>query len=189
LGLALVRHLVELHGGDVSAQSEGHGRGTRFTVRLPARVVESAPRPAAHPPVGAFEVMHDFSAVTTLVVDDDQETRELFAELLTLHGGRVLPVATAAEAFEVVQREPVDVVVMDIGLPQENGFSLLKRIRDLESVQGVPPVPVVAVTAYAGPQAHAEALRAGFAAYVPKPAPPDEVLGAIRHALALPRRS
>jgi PAS domain S-box-containing protein len=189
LGLALVRHLVELHGGDVCAQSEGHGRGTRFTVRLPARVAESAPRPPAHPPARAFEVVHDFSDVTTLVVDDDQETRELFAELLTLHGGRVLPVATAAEAFEIVQREPVDVVVMDIGLPQENGFSLLKRIRALESVQGVPPVPIVAVTAYAGPHAHAEALRAGFAAYVPKPAPPDELLGAIRHALALPRRS
>jgi len=189
LGLALVRHLVELHGGEVSAESEGHGRGTHFTVRLPARVAESAPRPPAQPPARAFEVAHDFSDVTTLVVDDDQETRELFAELLTLHGGRVLPVATAAEAFEIVQREPIDVVVMDIGLPHESGFSLLKRIRALESVQGVPPIPIVAVTAYAGPQAHAEALRAGFAAYVPKPAPPDEMLGAIRHALALPRRS
>lgn len=189
LGLALVRHLVELHGGDVSATSEGAGRGARFTVRLPARMVESAPRPKPEAEPRAVDGLHDFSDVTTLIVDDDQETREVFAELLMLHGSRVLSVGSTAEAYELIQRLPIDVVVMDIGLPNESGFSLLKRIRALESMTGVMPLPVVAVTAYAGPNAHAEALRAGFAAYVPKPAPPDDVLGAIKHALSLPRHS
>ena len=93
---------------------------------------------------------HDLTGVTTLIVDDDRETRDLFAELLALQSARVVSAASAADAFEIVQREPPDVIVMDIGMPNEDGFSLLRRIRALESAKEVPPTPVVAVTAYTG---------------------------------------
>jgi PAS domain S-box-containing protein len=184
LGLALVRHLVELHGGDVSAHSEGPGHGSRFTVRLPARPAEGVPlRPAQTVRRGAASAGPDLKNVTALIVDDDRETRDLFGEILALQGARVVSAASAAEAFEIVQRESVDVIVMDIGMPNENGFSLLARIRALESAKGVPLTPAVAVTAYAGASARAEAQRAGFAAYLSKPTPPDDVLSAIVKSL------
>jgi PAS domain S-box-containing protein len=187
LGLALVRHLVELHGGDVAAFSEGEGRGSRFTVRLPAQPGATAPRLAAPTVRRPFDVGPDLTNLSALVVDDDRETRELFAELLALQGARVVCAASAAEAFEIVQRDPADVIVMDIGMPNEDGFSLLRRIRAVESATGRPPTPAIAVTAYAGAHARAEALRAGFAAYLSKPTPPDEVLGAIQHVIAARR--
>ena len=188
LGLALVRHLVELHGGEVSARSDGEGRGSRFTVRLPARPGELPPRLPPPSPPRAFDAA-DLKNVTALVVDDDRETRDLFTEVLSLQGARVLSAASAAEAFEIVQRDFADVIVMDIGMPNENGFSLLSRIRAFEAAKGLSPTPVLAVTAYAGAHARAETLRAGFAAYLAKPAPPDDVLGAILQVLATRRNS
>ena len=187
LGLALVRHLVELHGGEVSAHSGGDGHGSTFTVRLPARQGEIAPRLPAHTLRRSLD--SDLTGVTTLVVDDDRETRDLFAEILALQGARGLSAASAAEAFEIVQREAIDVIVMDIGMPNEDGFSLLKRIRALESAKGVPPTPVVAVTAYTGASARADALRAGFAAYLPKPAPPDDLMATILRLVEVTRRN
>ena len=184
LGLALVRHLVELHGGDVAAFSEGEGRGSRFTVRLPARTGDSAPRLPAPTVRRRFDVAPDLKDVAVLVVDDDRETRDLFAELLALQGARVTCAASAAEAFEIVGRDPQDAIIVDIGMPNENGFSLLRRIRALESASGVSPTPAVAVTAYAGANARAEALRAGFAAYLSKPASPDDVLSVIEQVIA-----
>jgi PAS domain S-box-containing protein len=189
LGLALVRHLVELHGGEVSARSGGDGHGSTFTVQLPARQEEIAPRLAAQRLRRSSDMRHDLTGVTTLVVDDDRETRDLFVELLALHSARVVSAASAAEAFEIVQREPPDVIVMDIGMPNEDGFSLLRRIRALESAKEVPPTPVMAVTAYTGANARAEALRAGFAAYLSKPVQPDDVLAAILEVLGAMRRS
>jgi len=189
LGLALVRHLVELHGGDVSAHSDGQGRGSRFTVRLPARRGDITPVALPHTVRRAADVGADLKGVTALIIDDDRETRDLFAEILVLQGARVLLAASAAEAFDIVQREAPDVLVMDIGMPNENGFSLLGRIRVLEAAKAVRPTPAVAVTAYAGAGARAEAQRAGFAAYLSKPAPPDDVVTAILQVLPSPRRT
>jgi CheY-like chemotaxis protein/two-component sensor histidine kinase len=183
LGLALVRHLVELHGGEVSARSGGEGRGSTFTVRLPARQEEIGPRPPPQRLRRSSDARHDLAGVTTLIVDDDRETRDLFAELLALQNARVVSAVSAADAFEIVQRELPDVIVMDIGMPNEDGFSLLRRIRALESAKEAPPTPVVAVTAYTGANARADALRAGFAAYLSKPVPPDDVVAAILQVL------
>jgi PAS domain S-box-containing protein len=189
LGLALVRHLVELHGGDVSAHSDGQGRGSRFTVRLPARRGEITPVVLPQAVRRVLDVGSDLKDVTALIVDDDRETRDLFAEILALQGARVLLAASAAEAFDIVQRDAPDVLVMDIGMPNENGFSLLGRIRALEAAKAVRPTPAVAVTAYAGATARAEAQRAGFAAYLSKPTPPDDVVTAILQVLPSPRRT
>jgi CheY-like chemotaxis protein len=185
LGLALVRHLVELHGGDVSAMSDGDGRGSRFVVRLPVRLGpgEMAPRPPVRidqrsPTPGA-----ELKNVIALVVDDDAETRNLFAEILAGQGAQVVCAGSAAEAFQIVQQQLTDVIVMDIGMPTENGFSLLQRIRAYEQTNGVSPTPAIAVTAYAGAAARTEVIRAGFAAYLSKPAPPDDMLSAILEAI------
>ena len=184
LGLALVRHLVELHGGEVGAHSDGNGRGSTFMVRLPARSAELTPRLAPAPAHQPVDVGPDLKDVTALIVDDDGETRELFVEILAGQGARVLAARLAAEAFQLVERESVDVIVMDIGMPVEDGFSLLSRIRVLQAAKGVSPTPAIAVTAYAGPNASAEALRAGFAVYLSKPAAPDAVLAAILQVIA-----
>jgi PAS domain S-box-containing protein len=188
LGLALVRHLVELHGGEVSAHSDGQGRGSRFTVRLPARAGDVVSPLPPQPGRLFVDAGPDLKDVTVLIVDDDRETRDLFAEVLGLQRARVLSASSAAEAFDIVQRDPPDVIVMDIGMPNENGFSLLRRIRSVEASNGVPATPAVAVTAYAGVNARTEAMRAGFAAYLSKPVHPDEVLAAIHHVLVPSRR-
>jgi PAS domain S-box-containing protein len=189
LGLALVRHLVELHGGEVSAHSDGEGRGSTFTVRLPARLPDIGSRVAAPAVRTPLQFGPDLNGITALVVDDDGETRDLFAEALAMQGARVLCAASAAEAFNIIQREATDIIVMDIGMPNENGFSLLERIRALESASGRGPTPAIAVTAYAAASARLETLGAGFAAYLAKPTPPDDVLGAIRQVLGTPNRT
>jgi CheY-like chemotaxis protein len=188
LGLALVRHLVELHGGDVSATSAGEGRGSTFVVWMPIRrggdLVLRPPAPIARL---ARQPGADLTDITALVVDDDAETRDLFSEILVGCGAHVVCAGSAAEAFQIVERQLNDVIVMDIGMPSENGFSLLRRIRAHEKKQGTSPTPAIAVTAYAGASARAEVMRAGFAAYISKPAPPDEMLAAIRQVLGPPR--
>ena len=125
--------------------------------------------------------------VIALVVDDDSETRTLFAEILAGKGAQVVCAASAAEAFAIVQRQLTDVIVMDIGMPTENGFSLLQRIRAHERTNGASPTPAIAVTAYAGAAARAEVIRAGFAAYVSKPAPPDDMISAVLVAIETSR--
>ncbi len=184
LGLALVRHLVELHGGEVSAESEGEGRGSRFTVLLPARRADGVPR--SNPPRSSRldRADADLDGISILVVDDDDETRALFVEVLNQRGARLHLAASASEAFDAAARERMDVILMDIGLPQEDGFSLLRRIRQLETARGSAPIPVIAVTAYAGASARDDVMRAGFTSYLAKPVAPDDVVDAISQVLA-----
>lgn len=189
LGLALVRHLVELHGGEVSAMSAGEGRGSTFIVSLPVRRGDDMParEPSTEGQTARVAGM-ELGNVTALVVDDDPEARQLFSEILAGHGARVVCAGSAAEAFHIVERQPADIIVMDIGMPTEDGFSLLRRIRDHEGRRGSPATPAIAVTAYAGAGARAQAMQAGFAAYVAKPTPPEDMLAAIRQAISSSRR-
>jgi CheY-like chemotaxis protein len=131
----------------------------------------------------------DLREVTALVVDDDTETRRVFTEILVGYGARVVSAASAAEAFQIIERLPADVIVMDIGMPKENGFSLLRRIRESEIERGAAATPAIAVTAYTGAGARAEAIEAGFAVYVPKPALPREIIAAILQAIGSSRTS
>ncbi len=183
LGLAIVKHLVELHGGTVSAHSDGIGKGARFVVTLPiglpAATGSIAPAAAAAPeaaPVAAAE-RGALSGIYALLVEDDPDGCDLMQMMLRRFGAEVTAVSTAAAALESVRARRPDVLVSDIGLPDGDGFQLLKRVR--ESNQDL---PAVAVTAYASRQDVAKALAAGFQAHVAKPVEPSQLSAAVAHA-------
>jgi PAS domain S-box-containing protein len=182
LGLAIVRHLVEAHGGTVAAESPGRGRGATFTVSLPLppaapRVRIPAPewpglREAAAGPAAHLE------SLRVLVVDDDPDTLEALRHVLEQSGARVSVAGSAEEAVEAVRRSPPDVLLSDIGLPGEDGLSLIRRVRALEPVNGG-RVPAAALTAYTQAEDRARALGAGYQAFLAKPVDPAELTGAL----------
>ena len=184
LGLAIVKHLVELHGGTVTAHSEGVGKGARFVVVLPlglpaAEGSSVAAAPVA-PPEAAPEAAAErgaLSGIYALLVEDDPDGCDLMQMMLRRFGAEVTAVSTAAAALESVRARRPDVLVSDIGLPDGDGFQLLKRVR--ESNQDL---PAVAVTAYASRQDVAKALAAGFQAHVAKPVEPAQLSAAVAHA-------
>jgi signal transduction histidine kinase len=169
LGLSIVRHLVEIHGGSVTAQSDGPGTGSTFTVCLPLRGVEHATRGAAtkdaffaSPGSGSLE------GIRVLVVDDDKDTRELIVAMLTERRGEAIAVSSAAEGLLAVRSFCPHVIVSDIGMPTDDGYAFVERLRLLDPAEGG-STPIVALTAFAGPQDRERALRAGFDTYVAKP--------------------
>jgi PAS domain S-box-containing protein len=178
LGLAIVRHLVELHGGRVHVDSAGEGRGATFTVRLPIMLVKSVPadpddRPAAPrattslaPP--EFESPPRLDGVRVLLVDDEPDTRALLKEVLERCGAEVRDAGSAAEAFALVQQWRPSVLVSDIGMPGEDGYSLIRKVRDWEKHHGG-WTPAMALTAYARAEDRKRALLAGYQVHAAKP--------------------
>lgn len=167
LGLSIVKQIVELHGGVVTASSDGKGLGSRFVVELPL----------ASPAVGAREASSsseatwrgDLSELRILVVDDEDDARTLVARVLEQRGAHVFTAANAAQAYEICASDtPLDAVVSDIGMPGEDGYTLLRRIRALGAHRNA-NVPAVAVTAYAATEERVRAVTAGFRSYVTKP--------------------
>ena len=186
LGLALVRHLVELHGGDVRATSAGESRGSTFTVTLPG-CIEPAAAASVVAPAAATDASPDtLRALTVLIVDDDAGTRDLFAAVLGSHGARVLCAASAGDALTLYKADRPDLLLVDIGMPGENGFMLLQRVRSHEAAAGLAPVPALAVTAYAGAIARKEVLDAGFVAHIPKPVLPRDLVTAVHQTVHRP---
>jgi PAS domain S-box-containing protein len=189
LGLSLVKHLVELHGGTITAASEGAGRGSTFTVTLPRRNLEfiEAPRPAvARREVrmeGAVTVVRDLSleGVSVLVVDDQEEARELLTQELSEYGAQVTAVSSGAEALAFLSDPPdgkwPDALILDIAMPHEDGYTVLKKARALEAAQGAAadPIPAIALTAYGRSEDRLRALQAGFQMHVAKPVEPAEL--------------
>jgi signal transduction histidine kinase/CheY-like chemotaxis protein len=174
LGLAIVRHLVELHGGTVQAWSAGVGQGARFTVELPVRRADT--RPAAGPetaPPGAL--YGDLAGVRILLVEDDADSRDLTATVLEQAGALVTPVADAAAAMDTLLRTEPDVLVSDIELPGQDGYQLIRRVRALP-LAAHRDIPALALTAYAGAQDASRAVEAGFQLHVPKPFQPRELV-------------
>ena len=185
LGLAIVRHLVELHGGAVTAESEGRGKGSTFIVTLPVKAVRDAESPAAcveeGAPRGAFEAAAGaptLEGLKVLVVDDEPDARRLLAEVLSHRGAEVLTAAAADQAFEMLRRWRPDVLLSDIGMPDGDGYELIRRVRDLPEEQGG-RTPAAALTAYAGPGDRERALASGFQLHVPKPVEPAELASAV----------
>ncbi|WP_052519300.1 hybrid sensor histidine kinase/response regulator [Archangium violaceum] len=187
LGLAIVRHLVELHGGTVQAHSEGEGHGSTFTLRLPliaARGAEGASPGIASmlpdPSLAAY--LPDLSGVRVLVVDDEQGIRELLRALLEERGAVVSSASSAAEALEQLQRAPPDLLVSDIGMPDADGYTLIRQVRALPPARGG-QVPAAALTAYTRLEDRTRALSAGFHVYVPKPVDPIELVMALANLI------
>jgi PAS domain S-box-containing protein len=184
LGLAIVRHLVELHGGSIAADSPGLGQGTTFTVVLPAQI---GPGLAVDEPAAA-RVSDSLAGVTVVVVDDDADVRELLRCVLEERGGSVTAVATAAEAVRAVEHARPHVMVVDIGLPGVDGYELLHRVRELGEARGG-NVAAIALTAFARPEDSTRALRAGFAVHHAKPFDPADVIASVARLAGVGRPS
>jgi len=187
LGLAIVRYLVELHGGTVQAESAGDHRGATFVVRLP--LVSAVETPATTVVVGANGGGEPVTldGIRVLVVEDDADSRDALAILLTNGGAQVVAVASVRAALTAIADAVPDVVVSDIGLPAEDGYALIRKLRTLPAEDGG-QVPAIALTAYTRAKDRAHALAAGYTAHVCKPVDPNELLAAVA-ASAPSRRS
>jgi PAS domain S-box-containing protein len=171
LGLALVRHLVELHGGTVSAVSGGEGQGSRFTVTLPIMAPPERDLREPRAPV-------DLHGLQVLVVDDDGDARDLVATALRRAGADVRTAATTSEALADVDRHPPAVIVSDLEMPGEDGYQLIRRLRALDPEHGG-TIPAAALTAHVRPDQIRRALEAGFQRHLSKPAAPEEIARAV----------
>ena len=188
LGLAIVRHLVELHGGSVKAESKGKGKGSIFTVKLPIMATAlsseySADLVSEHlRAAGRGEPVFDFdpvlSGIRVLIAEDEPDARELLQIVLSECGAEVKACPSATECFEELLRWKPDVLVSDVGMPGEDGYSLIARIRKLPADQGG-RIPAMALTAYARVEDRVKALSAGFQTHAPKPVEPRELVAAV----------
>ncbi len=184
LGLAIVRHLVELHGGTVRGESEGEGHGANFVMVLPLHLPPtwrpgqgtSAVLAAARTAAAARQLTLD--AVAVLVVDDDRDSRQLSRAVLERAGARVEDVPSVDDAMAALDRQWPDVLIADIGMPGRDGYDLIRRIRGLEADRGR-HLPVAALTAYAAHSDRQRVLTAGFDAYLSKPVEPEELTKAV----------
>jgi len=190
LGLALVRHIIELHGGHVAATSDGIGRGSTFAVTLPIRAVLPKPTPSQPPPASAPQapIPIVLRGVYVLVVDDEPDARDLIAAVLMEAGATVETARSAAEGLDAFRRFQPNVLVSDIGMPDEDGFSFMRRVRALPDAEGG-RVPSLALTAFAHEEHRAKAIEAGYTAHIGKPVNPDALTIAVANLLAVAPRS
>ena len=181
LGLTIVRHIVDLHGGTVEAASPGEGRGATFTVTLPVLAVRIATRLAEASLAAARDVLgHDeaLRGVRVLVVDDDIDTRELLILILTPYGAEVRVSASVGEALEIFRSWRPDVLVSDISMPEEDGYALIRHVRALSREEGG-QIPAIALTAFAKVADRSRALLHGFQLHVTKPVEAAELVAAV----------
>ncbi len=181
LGLSIVKNIVEAHNGSVSVHSAGVGRGATFIVRLPVSVCDEAAEPAVAtgvlPTITPAPAMSSLEGITVLVVDDDEQSREVVAAQLDVCHAAVLTASSGAQACDLLQRERVDVLLADIGMPDEDGYSLIRRIRMLSSPAA--SIPAAALTAFAGEEDRERALQAGFQLHLPKPIDASSLVAAV----------
>jgi len=187
LGLAIVRHLVELHGGTVRVKSPGEGRGSTFVVMLPVSVAHMTPsegvriHPRAEPePKDPCQTDPELNlkGIRVLVVDDEADARETLREILEHCNAEVLTAASAEEALDVLPRWRPDVLLSDIGMPDEDGYQLIRRVRALPAEDGG-HIPAAALTAFARGEDRRRALRAGFQMHVSKPVEVQELAAVV----------
>lgn len=180
LGLAIVRHITEMHGGTVEVESAGENRGSTFTVRLPLAAAlkdeeESELRQTnggGENPGGARKLSLD--GLLILVVDDEEDTRQLLVQALTFHGATVVTANSAEEGLQAVEDKNPDVLVSDIGMPGEDGYSLIRKVRALDDERNK-NIPAIALTAFTRAQDRVRALTSGYQNHVAKPVEPDEL--------------
>lgn len=183
LGLAIVRQLVEMHGGTVEANSPGEGQGATFTVQLPLMAVRILPSEIVQQPLigeeaAAFDLCPSLSNVYVLVVDDEADTRELLAVVLESAGAKVRTAASVNEALQVIQHSQPDILISDVGMAEQDGYALIRQVRQIESEQPG-TMPAIALTAYAREEDCKQLLNAGFQLHLPKPVEPAALVAAV----------
>lgn len=180
LGLAVVRHLVELHGGSVSAASNGPGHGATFTVNLPLAPEETITRPASEATGSpdSKQRVKRLEGLRVLIVEDDDDSRSLLSMMLKRHGADVTAASTSQEAISAIHEVTPDVLVSDIGLPGEDGYELMRRVREATAGNGGISV-AIALTGYAGEKDRERALQAGYDEHLAKPVEPIQLIAAI----------
>jgi signal transduction histidine kinase/CheY-like chemotaxis protein len=182
LGLSIVKHLVDAHGGSVSAHSAGEGRGATFVVTLPAVGSAAADgtideRRRQMPAVPLVPV-ESLEGVSVLVIDDDEQSRLVVAAYLEAHRARVITAPSASVAFDVLQHEHVDVLLADIAMPGEDGYSFIRRLRALDT-PALASIPAAALTAFARTEDRQQALQAGFQLHLAKPIDAETLVSAV----------
>jgi signal transduction histidine kinase/CHASE1-domain containing sensor protein/CheY-like chemotaxis protein len=182
LGLAIARHLVEIHGGTIRAQSRGEGEGATFTITLP--LFDSATKSAESPATTdtrAPRTPQLLSGLNVLLVDDDSDTLNLMATALKRRQANVTAVSSAGEAMEAIREQRPDVLVSDIAMPGEDGYGLIQKVRSLDNKEAQ-NIPAVAITAYAKDEDRARALSSGFHIFVAKPIELGELVSVVARA-------
>ncbi|AVH72796.1 hybrid sensor histidine kinase/response regulator [Nostoc sp. 'Lobaria pulmonaria (5183) cyanobiont'] len=177
LGLAIARHLIEMHGGTIWAESPGEEQGAIFTVRLPlikdgATIEDDTNTDSSTAAFPSSPLM----GLQVLVVDDNDDTRDFFSFVLEQFGAIVTAVASGDEALQALTQSKPDILLSDIGMPEMNGYMLMQKVRTLEAKIGGKQMPAIALTAYAGEINQQYALRAGFQQHIVKPVAPEELL-------------
>jgi signal transduction histidine kinase len=184
LGLSIVKHLIEMHGGEVSAESEGIGRGSTFSFCLPQQIIAVNEKANGENGKAKFPVVNNrlsekvenpLAGLCVLAVDDDQDSREMLQLILEQNGASVETAGSAAEALEKLKEIKADVLVSDIGMPLEDGYSLVERLRRLPAENGG-RIPAVALTGFAREEDNRRALLAGFNKHVAKPIDPENLV-------------
>jgi PAS domain S-box-containing protein len=178
LGLAIVRSLVEAHGGTICANSPGVGQGATFTIRLPL-LSDQVQKDDSK---GLKDGEVDLTGTRVLLVDDEADNRELLAFIIKEYGAQVMGVASAGEVFAIIESFKPHILVSDIGMPESDGYTLVKQVRSLQSVQGG-VIPAIAITAYAREEDRQLALSAGFQEHISKPVEPKKLVEAIANLL------
>lgn len=174
LGLAIVRHIVEMHGGTVHADSKGEDQGATFTVKLPQITTVSKPNQNQNLP----KISLNLRGLRVLTVEDEQDTRELLVFTIGHYGAQVTAAASAREALEILKQFQPDILVCDIAMPEMDGYALIRQVRTWPKEQGG-QIKAIALTAYAGEFDQKQALAAGFQRHLSKPIDPEELIEAI----------
>jgi CheY-like chemotaxis protein len=184
LGLAIVRHLMEMHGGTVAANSPGEGMGATFIVKLPLIVarIDRADGDRVHPASGgsiSLEPSSRLDGVSVMVVDDEPDTRDMLRIMIAQLGAEVRACASSDEAMRLLSEWKPDVIVSDIEMPDEDGYELMRKVRRSEAKRGGRKVPAIALTAYGRVEDRLRALSVGYQMHIAKPAEPAELAAMI----------
>jgi PAS domain S-box-containing protein len=187
LGLAIVRQIVEMHGGTVSVESQGENQGATFTVQLPVmqQIMPIVPEPICAQ-INTENTEMPLDKIKILLVDDDTDAREFQAFLLEQSGAKVTAVTSGLEALQVLDQSIPEVIISDVGMAKMDGYMLMQQIRSREAAQSDPSsldqegtIPAIALTAYAGEIDQTKALQAGFQMHITKPVEPERLISAI----------
>ncbi len=183
LGLSIVRQLVELHGGTIRAESEGDGKGATFIVSLPFVERDEGARLAERRAAGSrleLDCPPALQGLRVLVVDDEADTRDMLRAVLEHCGAEVITAGSAAEALEAIAHLRPDVLISDLGMPEDDGFSLIEKVRELPAESGG-RIAAAALTAYVRAEDRVKVLRSGFQLHIPKPVEPAELVTVVAH--------